>query len=428
MLDINIIRKNPQVVRRDLERRKAFETIPLLDEVIKLDNEWRKLTFEVNKLKHRRNIVSKEISKLKKTGQDVSEKIKEIKEIPEIISKHDTEIKEKDRRIEQILMRLPNILHESVPYGESEEDNVTIRKWGRPREFDFKAKDHIEIAEKLDLFDIERAAKAAGSRFYYLMGELARMNYALINFGLDFIQKKGFTIFQPPYMLREKAERAATDLDDFIDVIYKVEDEDLYLIPTSEHALLAYHMDEILDEKNLPLLYAGVSTCFRKEAGAHGRDTKGIFRVHQFEKLEQFVYSKPEESFEWHEKLLANAEEIYRKLRIPYRVVNICTGDIGTVAAKKYDIEAWLPVQGKYREVVSCSNCTDYQARRAKIRFRDKPDKSTKYMHTLNSTLIATERTLVAIMENYQLEDGSIEVPEVLRKYMDGLEIIGKKD
>ena len=428
MLDINIIRKNPQVVRRDLERRKAFETIPLLDEVIKLDNEWRKLTFEVNKLKHRRNVVSKGISELKKAGQDVSEKIKEVKEIPEIISKHDAEIKEKEMRIEQILMRLPNILHESVPYGEGEEDNVTIRKWGRPREFDFKANDHIEIAEKLDLFDIERAAKAAGSRFYYLKGELARMNYALINFGLDFIQKKGFTIFQPPYMLREKAERAATDLDDFIDVIYKVENEDLYLIPTSEHALLAYHMDEILDEKNLPLLYAGVSTCFRKEAGAHGRDTKGIFRVHQFEKLEQFIYSNPEESWEWHEKLLANAEEIYRKLGIPYRVVNICTGDIGTVAAKKYDIEAWLPGQEKYREVVSCSNCTDYQARRAKIRFRDKPGKPTKYIHTLNSTLIATERTLVAIMENYQLEDGSIEVPEVLRKYMDGLEIIGKKD
>ncbi len=428
MLDINLIRKNPEVVRKDLEKRKALELIPKLEEVIELDKERRELIVKVNELKHRRNVISKEISELKKAGKDASEKIKEVKEIPKIISEIDGEIKKKEKRIEQILMRLPNILHESVPYGESDEDNVVIKSWGEPRDFSFKARDHIEIAERLELFDIERAAKAAGSRFYYLKGELARMNYALINFGLDFIQEKGFTIFQPPYMLREKAERAATDLDDFIDVIYKVEEEDLYLIPTSEHALLAYHMNEILDGKKLPLLYAGISPCFRKEAGAHGRDTKGIFRVHQFEKVEQFVYCRPEESWEWHEKLLANAEEIYQKLGIPYRVVNICTGDIGTVAAKKYDIEAWLPGQNKYREVVSCSNCTDYQARRAKIRYRDNPSEPTKYLHTLNSTLIATERTLVAILENYQLEDGSVEVPKVLRKYMNGLEVIERKD
>lgn len=428
MLDIKLVRESPEVVRKDLERRRAYKHLPMLEEAVELDKQWRELTVESDRLRHRRNVVSQKISRLKKTGEDASDRIKEVREIPEKIKLIDREKEEKRERLQQILMRLPNILHEDVPYGESEEDNVEVKRWGRTKKFEFNPRDHIEVGEALGLFDIERAAKVAGSRFYYLRGELVRMNYALLRFGLDFIQAKGFKLFQPPYMLRRKAESAATDLEDFIEMIYKIEGEDLYLIPTSEHALLAYHLEEVLEGKGLPLLYAGISPCFRKEAGAHGRDTKGIFRVHQFEKVEQFVFCKPEESWEWHEKLLSHAEEVYRRLEIPYRVVNICTGDIGTVAAKKYDIEAWLPGQNRYREMASCSNCTDYQARRAMVRYRDRPNDPTKPVHTLNSTLIATERTLIAIMENYQKEDGSLEVPRALRKYMDGLERIERPE
>lgn len=424
MLDIKLIREKPELIKRDLERRKALDLIPLVDEVLELDRKRRELIAEVNRLRHRRNVVAKEIANLKKAGLSAEERIKEVREIPKKIERLEYELRDIETSIEKILYRLPNLLHPSVPYGEGEDDNVVVRSWGKPRQFNFKPRDHIEIAQRLKLFDLERASKVAGSRFYYLIDDLVRLNMALINFGIDFITQKGFKVFQPPYMLREKAEKAATALEDFIDVIYKIEGEDLFLIPTSEHALLAYHMDEILSGDELPLLYAGVSPCFRKEAGAHGRDTKGIFRVHQFEKVEQFVFCKPEESWEWHEKLLSNAEEVYRKLGIPYRVVNICTGDIGSVAAKKYDIEAWLPGQGRYREVVSCSNCTDYQARRARIRFREKQNMPTEYVHTLNSTLIATQRTIVAILENYQLSDGRVEVPKVLRKYM-GKDVIG---
>src|SRR5208337_1817183 len=257
-----------------------------------------------------------------------------------------------------------------------------------------------------------------GARFYYLRGDLVKLNYALIRFALDFIETKGYELTQPPYLLRREAVGGAVALSDFEDVIYKVEGEDLYLLATSEHALLAQHMDEILDGKSLPLRYAGVSPNFRKEAGAHGRDTKGIFRTHQFEKVEQFVFCKPDQSWVEHEKLIANAEEFVQLLKLPYRIVNVCTGDLGTVAAKKYDLEAWLPGQGKYREIVSCSNCTTYQAVRSKIRFRDKPGEPTQWVHTLNSTLVATERTLVAIMENYQAKDGSITLPDSLQTYM----------
>jgi seryl-tRNA synthetase len=311
-------------------------------------------------------------------------------------------------------------MHESVPFGKDENDNVEVKRWGKPPDFAFKPKDHIDLATSLGLVDLERAAKVAGARFYYLRGDLVKLNYALLKFALDFIEMKGYKLVQPPYFLRREAIGGAVALSDFEDVIYKIQDEDLYLLPTAEHALLAQHMDEILDGKSLPLRYAGISPCFRKEAGAHGRDTKGIFRIHQFEKVEQFVFSRPENSWEEHEKLLANAEEFFQLLKIPYRIVNCCTGDLGTVAAKKYDLETWLPGQGKYREVVSCSNCTAYQAVRSKIRFRDRPDEPTKWVHTLNSTLVATERTLIPIMENYQRKDGSISIPETLQVYMGG--------
>ncbi len=423
MLDINLIRERPDIVKANLEKRGALDKIALIDEIIELDRARRAAITEVNELRHRRNVVSGEIGKLKSKGEDISKKVEEIKEIPGLIKQIDERARETQKEMEEILYRLPNILHESVPVGADEADNVEIRRWGDTdiAGLAFKPKDHIDLGTGLDLIDIERASKVSGARFYYLKNELVLLNYALIKFALDILNEKGFELYQPPYMLRRSAVESATDLADFEDVIYRVEGDDLYLIPTSEFALLALHTDEILDGKKLPLRYCGISPCFRKEAGTHGRDTKGIFRVHQFEKVEQFIFCKPEDSWAEHEMLIKNAEEIFQKLGIPYRVTNICTGDIGTVAAKKYDLEAWLPGQNKYREVVSCSNCTDYQARRAKIRFRDKINEPTRYVHTLNSTLIATQRTIVAILENYQQEDGSIKIPPVLVPYMGGL-------
>lgn len=421
MLDINLIRKNPEIVKRDLEKRGALEKISLLNEVIELDKEWRNILKQLNALREERNRITTEIARMKKEGKEVGELMEIAKELPKKIESLEKIEEEKRNRIKEILMSLPNILHESVPVGRDEKDNVTVRTWGKIKEFKFQPKDHQDLALPLDLIDIERAAKVAGARFYYLKNGLVELNLALIKYGLDFLKNRGFELFQPPYMLRKEALQGAISFSDFEDMIYKIEGEDLYLIGTAEHPLLAYHMNEILDSKDLPLAYAGISPCFRKEAGTHGKDTKGIFRVHQFEKVEQFVFCKPEESWEWHEKLLKNAEEFFQSLEIPYRVVNICSGDIGSIAAKKYDIEAWLPGQGKYREVVSCSNCTDYQARRLNIRFRE--GNETKFVHTLNSTLVATERTMIAIMENYQQEDGSILIPKVLQKYLNAEKI-----
>ncbi len=420
MLDIKLIREKPDIVKDNLRKRGDLDKLPLVDELIYLDQKRRELISEINSLRHLRNKLSLEINRMKKEGRDVRAKIEQAKKIPDKIKEKKGELEKIEKEIKRILYRLPNILHESVPIGTDESDNVVIKTWGKLPKFDFEPKDHIDLGLNLDLIEMERAAKSSGSRFYYLKKDLVKLNYALIQFALEMMEKKGFILFQPPYMVRRKVIESATDLGDFEDVIYKIEGEDLYLIPTSEHALLALHMDEILEENELPLRYCGVSPCFRKEAGTHGRDTKGIFRVHQFEKVEQFIFCKPEDSWSEHEFLLKNAEEIFQRLEIPYRVVNVCTGDIGTVAAKKYDIEAWLPGQGKYREVVSCSNCTDYQARRANIRYRGKPNEPTKFVHTLNSTLIATERALIAIMENYQQKDGSIKIPRVLVKYMNG--------
>lgn len=420
MLDINLVRNNPEIIREDLKKRGDMEKLVRVDQLLELDKLRRESITRANDLKHRRNKASQELGRLKKQGEDISSLIKEIKDIPLEIKDLDETIRETQEKMNSILMRMPNILHESVPAGDDESGNLVVKEWGGKGDPGFTPRDHIDLGLSLDLFDTDRAAKTSGSRFYYLKNELARLNHALINFALDFIMEKGFTLMQPPYMLRRAAEEASTDLADFEDVIYKIQDEDLYLIPTSEHTLLAYHMGEIIDTGSLPLLYAGISPCFRKEAGAHGRDTKGIFRVHQFEKVEMFIYCNEDDSWGWHEKMISYAEEIYQKLDIPYRVVNICTGDIGTVAAKKYDLEAWMPGQGNYREVVSCSNCTDYQGRRANIRYRDNPGDPTKAVHTLNSTLVATERTLVAIMENHQKEDGSIRIPSVLVPYMNG--------
>jgi len=417
MLEIRFIREHPQVIREDLSRRGDLEKVSWVDELLSLDSSWREAVTRTNELRERRNKLTHEVEYLRKSSTDSSKQIAEASAIADEIHKLEKQVDFSHERIDFILRRLPNVMDPSVPFGKDDADNVEVKRWGIPKEFGFEPKDHIDIAETLGLVDVERAAKVAGSRFYYLKNELVLLNYALIRYALDFLVRKGFTLIQPPYMIKREAVGGAVALSDFEEMIYKVEDEDLYLIATSEHPLLAMHMDEILEGKTLPRRYAGVSPCFRKEAGAHGRDTKGIFRTHQFEKVEQFVFCKPEDSQKEHESLIARTEEFFQSLKIPYRIVNVCSGDLGTVAAKKYDLEGWLPGQGKFRELVSCSNCTSYQAVSAKVRYRDRTSDPTEFVHTLNSTLVASERVLIAIMENYQERDGSIIIPEALVPY-----------
>ncbi len=420
MLEIRLIREFPDRVKENLRHRGMLEKVQDVDRLILLDADWRKGLSEVERLRRKKNEVTQAIAEARKKGRDASQLMKEAENIPGQIKSLEEKVDEYGKQAEQILLNLPNLVHESVPVGKDENDNVEVRKWGTIPKFQFKALDHIDLGLKQGLIDVEKAGKVAGARFYYLRRDLVKLNYALIQYGLDFILKKGYELFQPPYLLHREIVAGAVALADFEDVIYKIEGEDLYLLATAEHALLAFHADEILDGGKLPLRYAAISPCFRKEAGAHGRDTKGIFRVHQFEKVEQFIYSAPEDSWKLHEELLHNLEEFWQSLKIPYRIVNVCTGDLGTVAAKKYDLEAWLPGQGKYREMASCSNCTSYQAVRSKVRYREKPNEPTRYLHTLNSTLVATERAMVAILENLQKPDATIEIPEVLKKYMGG--------
>jgi len=422
MLDIKLIRSNPESVRSNLRKREDPENLKMLDELIKHDTKWRQSLTELNNLRHQRRLMTTEIAMLRKGGDETSQAISRARKIDKEIKSLETLVNRTERAIHDCLIRLPNLLHESVPIGKGENDNVTVRRFGQTPEFSFPVKDHIDIGVGLGVIDIERAAKVAGARFYYLKGNAVFLDMALLKFALAEMATKGFVPVAPPYLMRRKAYEGVTSLDDFEGDLYKIEDEDLYLIATSEHPIAAMHMDEVLNTEELPLRFVGISANFRKEAGAHGRDTRGIFRTHQFNKVEQFVFSKPESSWEIHEELVHNAEELVQKLALPYRVVNVCTGDIGTVTAKRYDIEVWMPAQEAYRETISCSNCTDYQARTLNIRYREKSGAPPKgFVHTLNSTALATGRTIVAILENYQQSDGSVIVPEVLRKHMGGI-------
>jgi len=429
MIDIKIVREKPEVIRADLEKRGDPGKLRLLEELIELDLSTRQLQVQVEKLRHRRNIVSEEIARLSRAGEDVGEMRREAEALPSKIKELESVLAKNQARIREILMRLPNILHETVPVGKDDSENLEVRRWGKPKELDFDLKPHGELIEAIGVGDFVRAAKVSGAGFVYLLGALALLDQALCRFAIDYLIAKGFVLVEPPLMMRREAYEGVVDLEDFETMMYKVSDTDLYMIATSEHPLVAMHMDEIIDEEELPIKYVGVSTNFRKEIGSKGVDTKGLFRMHQFNKVEQVILCKPEESWALHEELIGNAESLYQALEIPYRVVNCCTGDIGTVAAKKYDLEAWSPRQKKYAEVVSCSNCTDYQARRLNIRC-GKVGGEKRMVHTLNSTAIATSRALVAILENYQRPDGSVEIPKVLVPYMGGLESIkpsGKK-
>jgi seryl-tRNA synthetase len=426
MLDPRILKEKPELVREMLKKRNMTD-FPI-DELIMLHRLRGELITKTQMLRRQKNLLSETIASKKKSKQDATFELGEMKQVSALLDQTESEATQIEVKFNQLMMTLPNLLHETVPVGKDEKDNVVVRQNGEIMRPSFNPKDHIDLATTLDLLDLNRAAKVSGARFYFLKNELVKMNQALINFALDFLLERNYTLIQPPYMIRKEPMVGSVILNDFEDVIYKIEDEDLYMIGTSEHAIAGMHMDEILEGIKLPIRYAGFSSCFRKEAGAHGRDMKGIFRVHQFEKVEQFIYCRPEESWREHERMLALSEEFFKQLGIPYRVMLLCSGDMGKISAKTYDIEAWMAGQNAYREIVSCSNCLDYQARRLGIRFRDKTNEETRLVHTLNSTLVATERTMVAILENFQTEKGSVEVPKVLQKYMGGLKEIGARN
>ena len=425
MLDIKLIRENPDIVRKDLKKRRKTEKIALLDELLKRDRKWRRLLTEVNNLRHRHNIVTAQIAEKKKRGEEASKEILEAKEIPAKIKKLGAKVEEDKARINQILLELPNILHESVPFGKDETDNVVLRVCGKPPKFDFEPKNHLEVALSLGLIDEERAGKVAGRGFVYLKKELVLFDYAIMRYAMDFLVKKGYVLVEPPFMIRREPYEGVVELADFENVMYKIENEDLYLIATSEHALASMYMDEVINRADLPIKLIGVSSNFRKEVGAHGKYTKGLFRMHQFNKVEQFIFCHPSQSWELFKEIQRNAEELYQNLGLHYRVVEICSGDMGLMKAKSYDIEVWM-ADGEFREIGSNSNCTDYQARRLNIRFRDKEGQAPAgFVHTSNNTALATSRTMMAILEQYQQKDGSFVIPKVLRPYMNGMEKIG---
>jgi seryl-tRNA synthetase len=422
MLDPRILKENPEAVREMLKKRNMTD-FPL-DELIMLHKLRGDLIIKTQQLRRQKNLLSETIASKKKSKQDASFELGEMKQVSALLDQTESEAIQIEGRFNQLMMTLPNLLNELVPVGKDEHDNMIVRQNGSITRPNFSPKDHIDIATTLDLVDLNRAAKVSGARFYFLKNELVKLNQALVNFALDFLSEHNYTLIQPPYMIRKEPMVGSVILNDFEDVIYKIEEEDLYMIGTSEHAIASMHMDEILEGMKLPIKYAGFSSCFRKEAGAHGRDMKGIFRVHQFEKVEQFIYCRPDESWREHERMLALSEEFFKQLGIPYRVMLLCSGDTGKISAKTYDIEGWMAGQNAYREIVSCSNCLDYQARRLGIRFRDKTNEETRLVHTLNSTLVATERTMVAILETFQTSKGTVEIPKVLQKYMGGLEEI----
>ncbi|MDC1029046.1 serine--tRNA ligase [Euryarchaeota archaeon] len=422
MLDMMMFRENANILRADHDKRKISQEN--IDEVIRLDNAWKQASYDSDLLRKSRNEAARGIANAKKSGD--SESVKKIMDevssigarIEELTKISDDYLKQRDT----VRMRVPNILHESVPVGEDDQKNTLHSLHGQKKDMNFQPKNHNEIIETNGWVDLARAAKITGSRFYFLQGDLARLEMALQSYTTNFLVKRDYTLVQPPLMMNREAYEGVTDLADFETVMYGIEPDKFYLIATSEHPLTAMRMDEIIEPSELPIKLVGVSQCFRREVGAHGLSDRGIWRVHQFTKIEQIIICNPEDSWSHHEDLLSNATELWDSLDLHYRVVNICTGDMGTVASKKYDLEAWLPGVEDYKEVVSCSNCTDYQANRLRMRYRTSEGNSA--VHTLNSTAVATSRALVAILEQYQAEDGRIMIPKVLQPFMDNQEFL----
>lgn len=421
MLDLKFVRENPDIVKESL-RRRGYEEASL-DDFLYLEEDRRRVIVEVEELRNRRNTVSDEIGKKKKAGEDADELIREMRTVSERIKELDEKLKDIDQRIREFLLTVPNIPHESVPTGADEDDNIEVRRWGEPVEFDFEPLNHWDIGEALDIMDFDRASKIAGARFSLMKGAGARLERALMNFMLDHNTALGYREVFPPLLVNRETMTGTGQLPKFEMDLFRTADPELYLIPTAEVPVTNIHRDEILREEDLPLYYTAYTPCFRREAGSYGKDTRGLIRQHQFNKVELVKFSKPEDSYDELERLTRDAEDILQKLGLPYRVVVLCTGDLGFSASKTYDIEVWLPGQKRYREISSCSNFEDYQARRANIRFRRSGKKGTEFVHTLNGSGLAIGRTLVAVIENYQQKDGTVLIPEVLRPYM-GIERI----
>lgn len=425
MLDMKYVRNNFDEVKQRLAHRG--EDLGDLDKFGELDVRRRELIAETEKLKAKRNEVSKEISVLKREKKDAEEAIASMREVGDQISKYDKELKEIEETLEHIMLSIPNLPHESVPVGEDEDDNVEARKWGEVPEFSFEAQPHWDVATNLDILDFERAAKVTGSRFVFYKGLGARLERALLNFMMDLhADKHDYREMLPPYIVNRMSMTGTGQLPKFEEDAFKLEDWDYFLVPTAEVPVTNYHRDEILTGEALPKKYVAFSASFRSEAGSAGRDTRGLIRQHQFNKVELVNFVKPEDSYETLERLTGEAEKVLRLLELPYRVMSMCTGDLGFTAAKKYDIEVWIPSQHTYREISSCSNFEDFQARRAGIRFRREANGKPEFVHTLNGSGLALGRTVAAILENCQQEDGSVVIPEVLRPYMGGIEVIGK--
>ena len=427
MLDTKLLRNDFERVRKRLsDRGKLLQEI---DRFQDLDKKRREHLQQVEQMKNRRNVVSQEVAVLKKNGQDASHLIEEMRNVSDRIKQLDEEIRATEAELNTLLMSIPNLPHESVPLGESEEQNVEIRKWGEPTTFSFAPKSHWELADELGILDFEAAAKVTGSRFVFYKGLGARLERALINFMMDLhSDRHGYEEFLPPYIVNRDSLTGTGQLPKFEEDVFRIAGTDYFLLPTAEVPVTNYYRDEILSEKDLPKNLVAYSACFRSEAGAAGRDTRGLIRQHQFDKVELVKLVHPDQSYEELEKLTRDAEHVLQLLKLPYRVVVLCTGDLGFAAAKTYDLEVWLPSSGTYREISSCSNFEDFQARRANIRFRRDAKAKPEFVHTLNGSGLAVGRTLAAIMENYQQPDGSIEIPEVLRPYMNNLTKITKKD
>ncbi len=423
MLDIRVIREKPEEVEKRLSTRGIEVDI---GKVLDVDEQRRRVIKDVEELKAKRNAVSKEIGRLKREGRDVSSLLREMDEVAERIKDLDERRKTLEEELEGLLLNIPNLPHPTVPVGEDERDNVEVRRWGEIRDFPFEPRDHWEIGEALGILDFERATKLAGARFALYKGLGALLERALINFMLDLhTREHGYLEVLPPFMVNRRCMVGTGQLPKFEEDLFKIEGWDFYLVPTAEVPVTNIYQDEIIEGERLPLLLTAYTPCFRKEAGAYGKDTRGLIRQHQFNKVELVKFTDEETSYDELERLTRDAEEVLRRLNLPYRVVTLCTGDLGFSAAKTYDIEVWLPSQGRYREISSCSNFEDYQARRANIRYRPKGGGKPRFVHTLNGSGLAVGRTVVAILENYQEEDGSVTIPEALRPYMGGVERIG---
>ncbi|WP_252504988.1 serine--tRNA ligase [Sporosarcina sp. Marseille-Q4943] len=423
MLDIKLLRANFDEVKEKLTKRG--EDLTDLDKFVGLDEKRRELIAKVEVLKAERNEVSQRVAEMKRNKENADDVIARMREVGDEIKTLDEQLHQVEEDLNYIMMRIPNIPHESVPVGDSEDDNVEIRTWGEKPEFGFEPKPHWEIGTDLNLLDFERAAKVTGSRFVFYRGLGARLERALINFMLDLhIEEHGYEEMLPPYLVNRTSLTGTGQLPKFEEDAFLVEEEDYFLIPTSEVPVTNYYRDEIIDGAQLPIAYTAYSTNFRSEAGSAGRDTRGLIRQHQFNKVELVRFVKPEESYDELEKLTGHAEKVLQLLGLPYRVLKMCTADLGFTAAKKYDIEVWIPTQDTYREISSCSNFEDFQARRASIRFRREQGAKPEFVHTLNGSGLAVGRTVAAILENFQQEDGSVIIPEVLRPYMGGKEVI----